>query len=45
MRRLTIRPAPENFHRSVSDAAAIREYPEISVRDMASFGFLSSRLA
>ena len=32
-------------HRSVSDGADEWEYPDCSVRDMASFGLLSSRLA
>jgi hypothetical protein len=33
------------LHRSVSDDSGEREYAEGSVRDMACFGFLSSRLA
>jgi hypothetical protein len=33
------------IHRSVSDGAGEWEYADSSVRDMASFGFLFSRLA
>jgi hypothetical protein len=33
-----------SIHRSVSDGADEWEYAELSVRDMASIGFLSSRL-
>jgi hypothetical protein len=35
----------DRIHRSVSDGAGEWEYPDRSVRDMASFGFLFSRLA
>jgi hypothetical protein len=34
-----------SIHRSVSGNGSDWEYPDASVRDMASFGFLSSRLA
>ena len=37
--------APQIFHRSVSDAADALGYAGFSVRDMARFGFLFSRLA
>jgi hypothetical protein len=41
-------PEPDcqcSIHRSVSGNGSDWEYPDASVRDMASFGFLSSRLA
>jgi hypothetical protein len=45
MTHAVLRRGNENIHRSVSDGAGDWEYPDGSVRDTASFGFLSSRLA
>jgi hypothetical protein len=45
MTHAVLRRGNENIHRSVSDGAGDWEYADGSVRDTASFGFLSSRLA